>query len=178
MRTKSHAALVAATLGMTAWALPTAALATEDEPEPVPELPIEVSPTSGPAGTLISVSGSGCVNPDGPAPLAEVFVYPLGSEGVDNWSSVDVAEDGSWSSDGFGVSDVVIPELDYAVSARCYLPPDEVNGDNVILFEYEDVAFDVTPPPAPEPTTPPTTEPSAPAPPPATPVVAPPDHTG
>ena len=82
MRSKTSAALVAATLGMTAWALPTAAMATEDEPEPVPELPIEVSPTSGPAGTLISVSGSGCVNPDGPAPLLDVFVYTPGSEGV------------------------------------------------------------------------------------------------
>jgi hypothetical protein len=159
-------------VGTTAWMLATPAGAG-DEPEP---LTLEVSPTSGTFGTEITVQGTGCVSDGEIAPVLYVYLFSPAIEGVDDWDFLeDLPEDGSWSG-SVVVSDVAHPAEDYFVSATCFEPADEMNEDDIVLFEYETVPFDVTEPPAATTTT--TTTPPNVTPPPATPVEDPPPYTG
>jgi hypothetical protein len=177
MRHKGVFALVSAGIG--AAAVLVAAPAGAQEP---PELPLSVEPTTGGAGTVITVSGDGCTseNPED-APevdfiLAdEVFFFGEG-EGVVADEDLVQAEDGTWSGQLTVPADVD-PDLSWFVSALCFSGPGE---DAEVLAVYEIVEFDVTGPPT-TPTTPPSTTPpptTPPEAPPAAPVTEEPDFTG
>jgi hypothetical protein len=155
--------------------------------------PLDVSPTSGPPGTVITVRGGGCFSPGEEVADVELFdettqqSVALRGARVGN-AQVDL---GSWSAE-LTVPAGVDPDDAFVVTASCAtLGPED---DHILLFDYEPVAFDVTgasttsPPTSTPPiTTPPTTTApttTAPAPParapaaPAEPVVAAPAFTG
>ena len=119
-------------------------------------LPISVTPTSGPVGTTISVSGTDC---DG----GKVEFALLAGSGLDDIDAIgdsgftEPAEDGSWSgellvystmfaSTGDGGEIEVVPGGDYFVAAACLFYPTDVpeapSPDEIIFSEPVD--FDVT----------------------------------
>lgn len=178
MKTKRMAALAVA--GVTTSLL--AAAPAGAGVSPIPGLELEVTPTSGPGGTVVTVSGSDCVVDDVPGEVE------FGLADFGNFTPVvfDVAVpdvDGNWTGQ-FTVPPGTDPEGTYAVGAECVIEVDE--GEFEPIVEYFPVEFDVTgdgptPTTAPPATTPPTTgpgTPEVPTPPPATPVVRPPDQTG
>jgi hypothetical protein len=177
MRHKGVFALVSAGIG--AAAVLVAAPAGAQEP---PELPLSVEPTTGGAGTVITVSGDGCTseNPeDGPEVdfiLADEEFFFGEGEGVADEDVVQAEDDGTWSGQLTVPADVD-PDLSWFVSALCFSGPGE---DAEVLAVYEIVEFDVTGPPT-TPTTPPSTTPpptTPPEAPPAAPVTEEPDFTG
>lgn len=100
-----------------------------------------IDPTSGPIGTTISVSGSGC-------PGVRIAVALLAGTSVENATAqidhviVDPATDGTWSAeltvyDTMVGGDATVVGGDYVVTARC----DYYDGEHVFA---EPVAFDVT----------------------------------
>jgi hypothetical protein len=122
-------------------------------------LPLDITPTSGPAGTAITVSGDDC------APEQEfnafVQVYFANETDVLDAVETEIGGDGSWSTQ-ISVPDGTDPAGTYAVFATCFVD----NGEDVeVNAEYEEVAFDVTGdvvvPPTLEPT--PAPAPAAPA---------------
>jgi hypothetical protein len=139
------------------------------------ELPLSVSPTSGSAGTLVTISGAGCVTEAGPGDV-EVYLFNEGEEepAVVIDGIVPDAE-GNWQTQG-----PVLPTDPigiHPISATCFESPES----DVVVADYEFVDFEVTAPPT---TTPPTTAPPS-QPPveepeaaPATPVPAHPTFTG
>lgn len=149
-----------------------------------------VNPTSGPAGTVITVSGTGCYEEG--LPDRHVSIILTDGEEATASSSVVPEDNGAWSGQ-LTVPAGADPAATYEVYASCW---GSILGDNgQEIASYGPVAFDVTgdgttPTTAPPttPTTAPPTEPTTPtvpedpegsgAPPPATPVVRPPDHTG
>lgn len=162
-------------IGIAAAAVGTVAsmVATPAGAQEGPLLPMQVSPTGGPAGTVIEVSGENCDLED---PVVHIELVDVDTgEAVD---SVDASPDeaGSWA-DELTVPEGVDPNHDYVVEAACAPFPGATPD-----VRYESVEFDVTgdttattvPPP-------PTTEP-APAEPPgvdtASPVEAEPTFTG
>jgi hypothetical protein len=154
-------------------------------------LPLTVDPTSGPAGTVITVGGEQCggvddgldnsavmalLTPDPEDPLSPPFIVEIGE--------VAAGEDGSWTGE-ITVPEGVDPDAPHFVTALCLaaIPGEE---EPEVVAEYDFVEFDVTgeepttPPPTVEPPVdvPPPPEPETPTAPPAVPVVAPPDFTG
>jgi hypothetical protein len=176
-----------ATAGVAAMALLVANPAGAQEP---PALPLDVDPTSGPIGTVITVSGDDCFGEavftllegtsleDVTGILVENFVDANGS-----WTGELVVPDTVLLFEDFSEADVV-PGEDYFVTAFCNLFPvpgegdellddaaalaaltengDGENGDHepAVLF-YENVDFEVTEEPAP-PTPAPPAEPAVP----------------
>lgn len=145
----------------------------------VEELPLTVDPPSGPEGTVITVSGSGCnsENPDD-APEVDViladeafFTTPDQGEVIAD-ALVEPESDGSWSAQ-LTVPEGTDPDTTWLISALCFASPEAPEP----LAVYEIVEFDVTGPPTPPPTTPPPTTPPPEAPP-APPVVEEPEFTG
>lgn len=149
-----------------------------------------VTPTSGPVGTVISISGTGCYDEGLPDRTVSMYLTN-GLTGQTNLVTPD--DNGAWSGH-ITVSGGLDPDLDYYVAASCW---GEILGDNgQVIQEYGPVDFDVTgdgpvpttpttqPPTEPttptEPTVPgePPAEPEVPTPPPATPIVDEPDFTG
>jgi len=127
-------ALAALTLG----ALPVGA----QEPD---LLPISVTPTSGPVGTVATVTGSGCVS-DGPT--SDLIVWLWYGDDPEPILSVagNVSPDGTWSASV--QSEVSDPPGTYTLSATCF---DGIESDQVVA-EYDFVEFELTAPaPAPDP---------------------------
>ncbi len=167
-------AAIAATAGVVATTFLSVAAVGAGE---APLLPISVSPGSGPAGTVVTVSGEDCVNSVGPG---EVDVYLFYGESEDPIGQLTalVAEDGSWSvgvefesTDGLGL---------YDITATCFLDLPESESEAI---DYDWGTFDLIAGPGttPPPTTPPAdpTDPVvAPQAPPAAPVVAEPSFAG
>jgi hypothetical protein len=149
-----------------------------------------VTPTSGPAGTVISVSGTGCYEEG--LPDRHVSIILSDGEQASASSSVVPDDNGAWSGQ-LTVPAGADPAGTYQVYASCW---GSILGDNgQEILAYGPVAFDVTgggpapttpttQPNEPTPTTQPPTEPTVPGepetpgPPPATPVVDEPDFTG
>lgn len=162
-------------VGIAAAAVGTAAsmVATPAGAQEGPLFPMQVSPTSGPAGSVIDVSGENC---DLEEPVVYIDLVDVDTdEAVD---SVDAFPDeaGSWAEELI-VPEGVDPNHDYVVEAACAPFP----GASPDLW-YESVDFEVTGDltPTTGPSTP-TTEPATTEPPtaaPATPVVAEPAFTG
>ncbi|HEX5947792.1 MAG TPA: hypothetical protein VFY82_16015 [Acidimicrobiales bacterium] len=119
-------------------------------------LPLSVTPTSGPVGTTISVSGTDCAGD-------EVEFALLAGTGIDDitaivdaWS-MEPADDGSWSGEllvydtmipamGDGAEIDVVPGGDYFVAAACVFYPTDVpeapSPDEIIFSDT--VGFDIT----------------------------------
>ena len=98
-------------------------------------LPISVSPTSGPAGTTVTISGDGCLY-EGPGDL-EAYLFTGDGTLLDVWSGT-VAQDGSWSAS-------IVPEATdapgiYTLSATCYVSPES----DQIVVDYDFVDFELT----------------------------------
>lgn len=113
-----------------------------------PFLPISATPTSGPAGTTVDVSGAGCTSEAGPGDLLAYMWGPTsGPEDspIGAWAGT-VATDGSWTAPVmFEASD---PIGTYTISATCFVDPES----DVVVAEYDFVDFELTaaaPAPAP-----------------------------
>ncbi|HEY8543428.1 MAG TPA: hypothetical protein VIL36_00205 [Acidimicrobiales bacterium] len=151
-----------------------------------------VSPTSGPPGTVITVSGTGCFQ-DGYPDRSVTVVFTDGSSGATAFTEPD--DSGAWSTQ-LTVPDTADPDATYEVTASCW---GSILGDNGhVIIDYGPVAFDVTGGGTPPTTAPPTTQPpttpeepeepgpstpeepeaEVPTPAPATPVVDTPNYTG
>jgi hypothetical protein len=139
----------------------------------LPLLPISVSPGSGPAGTVVTVSGDGCIGEEGPGDIAVFLFDATSDEPIDAFQG-SVAGDGAWTfalpfeaSDPLGV---------YDFTALCFASPDL---EAPVIAEYDFASFELTAPaPAPAPTpdpapqTPVVPAPQAPVAPAATPAAA------
>jgi hypothetical protein len=184
MRLKAGGAAVVLAAGITVtYAGPTSAQQGDGPGEP-----LDVSPTSGPPGTVITVRGGQCLSPG--EEVADVALFnetAQQSVAVDGTHVGNAEVDlGSWSAE-LTVPAGVDPDDAFVVTATCAtLGPED---DHILLFRYEPVAFDVTgvstttpPTTSPPTTTPPTTTappPAASAPAaPAEPVVVEPAFTG
>jgi hypothetical protein len=145
----------AAALGTTAWtAVPSSA------GELAPQMTI--SPTEGPAGTVIHVEGDGCVT-DG-ATVVDVSLYDTNNDRQDE-DEVAADEVGDWTAELTVPADTT-DYGDWRVSALCMHDTAQavaVPAQSPELFEYDDATFTVLAPEAPTTTTttPPTTEPPA-----------------
>ena len=145
--------------------------------------PLDVSPTSGSPGTVITVHGEECVPPMGLQFVVLQLVDDTAGEVV-----IESNNDGleAWSL-ALTVPTSVDPDHAFAVVAQCgFFGPED---DPILIGRYDPVCFDVIGEPSTDPTVPPTqcpppAPPAAPppAPPtparPATPVVAEPTFTG
>ncbi|MGH9229441.1 MAG: hypothetical protein ACRD07_12095 [Acidimicrobiales bacterium] len=169
MRYKRLVAAAVAGIAATGWLAATPAGAQEF-------LPIEISPTSGPPGTQIAISGDGCIAADTPGFIG-VFLFFEEEEEPVLVFGVEVADDGSWSA---GIlSEDTDPLGLYDVTATCFVGPESEE----VIAEYDFATFELTAPPSPPSTAPPATPTPTPAPvapqaPPATPVTADPTFTG
>jgi hypothetical protein len=152
----------------------------------VPHPALSVSPTSGPAGTVIAVSGNGCVE------SIQIYLaigtgFPSSPADVAATTSTEASGAGAWSA-SIAVPQGLDPDGTYNVTARCFISAGEQSS---LLFTYETVPFDVTGGSTPPPTMPPVdpTDPTdpgdpvvepggLPTAPVAVPVVADPDFTG
>jgi hypothetical protein len=157
---------------------------------------LDVDPTSGPIGTTITVSGTGCLfgGDLGTADVALVDTSVFDTEAVFpvDFASVVANDDGTWTVQLVVPASIsptpdividVVPGEDYVVAAACSIGDPAEGGDE---FVYESVPFDVTGETVP--TTPPTdpgtlpeapvTVPVSPQAQPATPVVGDPSYTG
>jgi hypothetical protein len=134
--------------------------------------PLEVSPTSGPAGTVITVHGEGCIHPREVDVLVELIDET--NQDLEGAIQPDVATDGSWTAQ-LTVPAEADPDHPFDVIAVCSVKVDFPNIPPSVVG-YESVPFDVTEPTTNPPVIPPPTAP--PAAPPAAPVVAEPTFTG
>jgi hypothetical protein len=175
MKMSSRRAAVAALACVVASAvMSTAPVAATDEP---PDL--TVTPTSGPAGTVVTVSGDDCAFNS-----ISIFLVKLPSAVVAQ-SGTESSDNGTWSGT-VTVPQGADPAADYVVTAQCFVSAGE---QSQVKHDYEQVPFDVTgggttpttpttTPPG-EPTEPPVIDPEAvPVAPVAVAVVADPDFTG
>ena len=133
----------------------------------IPLSPLDVSPTSGPAGTTITVSGGSCATTDeGLEPVAVAFVFlwdgELNDEDILNGELATPEADGSWTT-SFTFPDGHDPEATYLVSGFCVGEAADP-ANNVLLADYDAYDFDLTGPPPTEPpvVTPPDLPPAAP----------------
>jgi hypothetical protein len=139
-------------------------------PVAIGDEPLDVSPTSGPPGTVITVRGEECIPPQG-VTFVEVDMFnETAQQSVAH--HVDEEAAGSWSAQ-LTVPAGVDPDDAFVVIANCFfLGPED---DPILIVRYERVDFDVTE--APTTTTPPAAPAPAPAAP-AKPVEAKPTFTG
>jgi|SoiMethySBSTD1v2_1073268.scaffolds.fasta_scaffold02617_14 hypothetical protein len=155
-------ALVALAGGVVATALAAGAVPVGAQ-EPL--LPISVTPGSGPAGTVATVSGTGCLGSAGAGDI-EVYLFDGSSDAPVDVFVGTVAADGSWS---FGLQFEATDALGvYDFSATCF---DSPSPEAPIVADYDFASFELTAAdPAPAPETPVAA--------PAAPVRAEPDFTG
>lgn len=132
---KSRRAALVASTGLALVAALIAAPAGAQEAE---FAPLNITPTSGPAGTSITVSGDDCGGEQ--AFNAFVQVYFANETDILNAVETEIAETGSWSTQ-LPVPAGTDPAGTYSVFATCFID----NGEDVeVNLEYEEVAFDVT----------------------------------
>jgi hypothetical protein len=121
--------------------------------------PISVTPTSGPAGTVATVSGTDCIGSNGPGDLLAYMWSPTSGpdDEPDFFFGGTVAADGSWTAAvQFEATD---PVGTYTISATCFDSPAE---DAPVVVEYDFVDFELTAAaPAPEAPADPAVEPAA-----------------
>jgi hypothetical protein len=100
---------------------------------------LTVAPTSGPPGTVISVSGHDCARSGVATSAIDVVVNLTTTDGQTGFAAAHVATqpDGSWTGT-LTVPPTADPSIGYLVNASCVREGDE------LLFDYESVAFDVT----------------------------------
>jgi hypothetical protein len=188
MKSSRRAAAVAvACAAAGALALSVAPAGAQDPGSPA----LTVSPTSGPAGTVIAVSGGGCTE------TIQVYLaigtsFPSSPADVAATTGTEASGAGDWQT-SIAVPAGLDPAGTYSVTARCYISAGEQSQTK---FTYGIVPFDVTgdstTPSTVPPTVPPTVpgDPGDPGDPPvidpdvvpmapvAVPVVAEPDFTG
>ena len=135
MRTRISLAVGGAAAALVLAGLPAGAQAP-------PTLPLTVSPTGGPAGTVVSFSGEGCGN--GGDEFSVVYslipwdgvTFPIAvADGV-----AAPGADGSWTGQ-VTVPEGLDPNLNYLATAVCVV--EESEGQDTFAF-YEAVPFDVT----------------------------------
>jgi hypothetical protein len=139
--------------------------AAQEGDEPIEGL--DVSPTSGPPGTVIAIHGENCISTVVGSPAAIVDIELVGdtSDAFVAVNHFDIHQ-GSWSA-RLTVPAQADPDDAFVLTATCNgLGPED---NHILVFTYQPVDFDVT---APTPTAPPTTAP------PAAPIVAEPSFTG
>jgi hypothetical protein len=119
-----------------------------------PLLPISVTPTSGPVGTVFTASGADCIGEAGPGELEAYLWYADDPEPVLVWLGT-VAADGTWTAPV--QSEATDPPGTYTVSATCFAGP----GSPDIVVDYDYVEFQLTAAPAPEAPADPAVEPAA-----------------
>lgn len=176
MRVEAGAAAVVMVAATLIGVVPSTA---QEDDEPIEQ--VEVSPTSGPPGTVIAISGENCISTATGSPAAIVDIELVGdsAEAFVSVAHFDVHE-GAWSAQ-LTVPAQADPDDVFTLTAACKaLGPED---DHIPVFDYQPVEFDVTAAPTPSPsTTPPTTTPPTAAPtptaPPAEPIVARPTFTG
>jgi len=140
--TLRRAALSAAT-GLALATTLVAAPAGAQQPEPAPEsLPLDITPTSGPGGTVITASGTDCARQQ--AFNAFVQVYLAQGDQVVNSSVHDVSDNGTWSQQ-IQVPGDADPAATYSVFATCFV---DLGDDTDRVAEYEAVPFAVSGPAA------------------------------
>jgi hypothetical protein len=120
-------------------------------------LPISVTPSSGPAGTVVTVSGEDCVSEAGPGDLVVYLFDSTSADPIEVFGGT-VTEDGAWTSQ-LQVEATDPPGV-YDFSATCFESPES----ETIVADYDFASFELT---APAPTGPPAAEPTPPAAPPA-----------
>jgi hypothetical protein len=150
--------------------------AAQEGDEPIERL--DVSPTSGPPGTVITVHGENCIStiPGSPMEIVDIVLLGDSAEAFVAVTHFDI-HDGAWTG-RLTVPAQADPDDAFVLTVTCNgLGPED---NHIVDFTYEPVDFDVTAPATTVPTTPPTTAPTpAPAPaPPAAPIVAQPSFTG
>jgi hypothetical protein len=135
--------------------------ASAQEEEPL--APLAVAPTSGPAGTVISVSGDGCLlqeGQEGLIPTGDAVLLRIDDAVTDDdvvaENIVAAAPDGTWST-SLTVPEGLDPEAVYVVAAVCFGVAEPVEN-TVVLVEYEPILFDVLGSPTEPPVTPPDVE--------------------
>jgi hypothetical protein len=146
-----------AAIAATAAAVATAFMSVAPVGAQEPFLPISVTPSSGGAGTVVTVSGEDC--DDDAGSTAEVFIFLFSSESdepIDEFFTT-VEEDGTWSYEL--VVEATDPPGVYDLTATCVLSSAETDPT---FIEYDFASFEVTG--TTPPTTPPTSTPEAPAP--------------
>jgi hypothetical protein len=144
-------AVIAAAGGAAAAALTFGAIPVGAQ-EPV--LPISVTPTSGPVGTVFTASGADCISEAGPGELEAYLWYGEETEPRLVWLGT-VAADGTWTAPV--QSEATDPPGTYTVSATCFTGP----GSPDIVVDYDFVSFELTAAPAPEAPTEPAAAPVA-----------------
>jgi hypothetical protein len=158
--------IVASTVAVAATALVAAPVAAQEE-----LLPISVTPSSGPPGTVFTFSGEGCLGEEPGDVLITVFFTD--NEVVDEFDLTAEA-DGSWAVDfDTGVPEPLPPGV-YTVTATCFVSLESEEPE--VIADYDFADFELTAPPKPEPPKPPAPEPEPAQP--AAPVVEEPDFTG
>lgn len=167
MRTKQIAALAGVGIAALAVLIGTPVGAEED---PLTDEPMTISPTSGPPGTAIMVSGASCIN-TGYTHEVRVTLRNDAGLAVDSAQALPAPE-GSWST-RLEVPADVDPSVDLEVSAYC--GKRYVTG---VMAVYRPAMFDVTATPATTAPPTPTTTPGTPTPPPAVPLEDDPPFTG
>jgi hypothetical protein len=160
--------IVASTVAVAATALVAAPVAAQEEEPPL--LPISVTPSSGPPGTVFTFAGEECIGEEGPGEVL-ITVFFTDNEVVDEFALTPEA-DGSWAVDfDTGVPEPLPPGV-YNVTATCFASAESEK----VIAEYAFADFELTAPPKPEPPKPPAPEPEPAQP--AAPVVEEPDFTG
>ena len=175
---RTRAALLVAT-GLATSAVLVAGPVGAQEP---PALTLSISPTSGPAGTRIIASGTGCVAPDGEPTFTTAYLFQVGK---DHFPATNGNEDhvndpgGSWSLDLGVIPEGLDPDADYAVTGWCTTHSPDPGEENTIGY-YDEVPFDLTAAAGPATPTTPSGGSPAPAPvaAPATPVPGDPNFAG
>jgi hypothetical protein len=134
-------AAVAAATGLALVATLVAAPAGAQQPEPE-SLPLDITPTSGPGGTVITASGADCARQQ--AFNAFVQVYFAQGDQVLNSSVHEVSDNGTWSQQ-IQVPGDASPAATYSVFATCFV---DAGDDTDRAAEYEAVPFAVSGPEA------------------------------
>ena len=138
--TLRRAALAVATglaLATTLAAVPAGA----QQPTPEP-LPLDITPTSGPGGTVITASGADCARQQTFNAFVQVYLAQGGQ--VVNSGVHDVSDTGTWSQQ-IQVPGDADPAATYSVFATCFV---DLGDDTDRVAEYEAVPFAVSGPAA------------------------------
>jgi len=140
--TRTRVALAAST-GLALVATLVAAPADAQQPEPEPELlPLTITPTSGPGGTVITASGGDCARQQ---PFnAFVQVYFTDEDEVLTAAEGTISDNGTWSQD-IQVPVNADPAATYSVFATCFVDTGESTER---AGEYQDQPFAVSGPAA------------------------------
>ncbi len=100
-------------------------------------LPIEVTPTSGAAGDVVTVSGEGCVGETGPGDI-EIYLFFEDEEPIAAFGADEVTDEGAWTLEL--LIEATDPPGLYAYTATCFEGPES----DLIIADYEFADFEIT----------------------------------